>query len=158
MTVPANCKKTNRHHAHLSLCTKSRKPNNAMWIKWPKSSIWAIFDNFNCKLQFFLKNRFYSKWRTKTKKIVATVFEKNISVWFWAILETFSRISPNQEFFSKLRFCHFSTFIVPVSEKTALPTNQPIITNNTNFIGPHWRRSKKIIKSKWQWEKSLKSI
>ena len=36
------------------------------------------------------------------------------------------------------------------------PTNQPIITNNTNFIGPHWRRSKKIIKSKRQWEKSLK--
>ena len=32
-----------------------------------------------------------------------------------------------------------------VSEKTALPTNQPtnqpIITNNTDFIGPGWRRS-----------------
>ena len=28
-----------------------------------------------------------------------------------------------------------------ISEKTALPTNQPIITNNTNFIGPGWRRS-----------------
>ena len=25
-----------------------------------------------------------------------------------------------------------------VSEKTALPTNQPIITNNTDFIGPTW--------------------
>ena len=36
-----------------------------------------------------------------------------------------------------------------VSEKTALPTNQPtyqlIITNNTNFIGLGWRRSKNII-------------
>ena len=38
-----------------------------------------------------------------------------------------------------------------VSEKTALPTNQPtnqpthqpIITNNTDFIGPGWRRFKK---------------
>ena len=30
-----------------------------------------------------------------------------------------------------------------VSEKTALPTNQPIITNNTNLIGPRWPRSKK---------------
>ena len=37
-----------------------------------------------------------------------------------------------------------------VSEKTALPTkptnqptNQPIITNNTNIIGPGWRRSNK---------------
>ena len=33
-----------------------------------------------------------------------------------------------------------------VSEKTALPPNQPtnqsIITNNTDVIGPHWRRSK----------------
>ena len=32
-----------------------------------------------------------------------------------------------------------------VSEKTALPTNQPtnqtIITNNTDFIGPGWRCS-----------------
>ena len=26
-----------------------------------------------------------------------------------------------------------------VSEKTALPTNQPIITNNTDFIEPGWR-------------------
>ena len=30
-----------------------------------------------------------------------------------------------------------------VSEKTALPTNQPIITNNNDLIGPRWRRSKK---------------
>ena len=33
-----------------------------------------------------------------------------------------------------------------VFEKTALqtnqPTNQPIITNNTDLIGLHWRRSK----------------
>ena len=39
-----------------------------------------------------------------------------------------------------------------VSEKAALPTNQPtnqltnqlIITNNTDLIGPRWRRSNKI--------------
>ena len=30
-----------------------------------------------------------------------------------------------------------------VSERTALPTNQPIITNNTDLIGPRWRRSNK---------------
>ena len=34
------------------------------------------------------------------------------SVWFWANLETFSRISPNQEFFSKIFLSDFSTFIV----------------------------------------------
>ena len=38
-----------------------------------------------------------------------------------------------------------------VSEKTALPTNQStnqpiIITNNTDFIGPGWRRSKEHFK------------
>ena len=38
-----------------------------------------------------------------------------------------------------------------ISEKTALPTNQPtnqpVITNNTNFIEPGWRRSnKKLLK------------
>ena len=26
------------------------------------------------------------------------------------------------------------------SEKTALPTNQPIIINNADLIGPRWRR------------------
>ena len=35
-------------------------------------------------------------------------------------------------------------FVRAVSEKTALPTNQPIITNNTDPIGPCWRRSNKI--------------
>ena len=44
---------------------------------------------------------FSSNFRSKTKKIVAAVFEKNISVWFWTNLETFSRISPNQEIFFK---------------------------------------------------------
>ena len=28
-----------------------------------------------------------------------------------------------------------------VSDKTALPTNQPIITNNSDFIGPRWHGS-----------------
>ena len=32
-----------------------------------------------------------------------------------------------------------------VSEKTALPTNQPTITNNTDLIGPRWRQSKKQV-------------
>ena len=34
------------------------------------------------------------------------------------------------------------------SKKTALPanqpTNQPIITNNTDLIGPRWRRANKV--------------
>ena len=43
LTGPANCKETTRHHAHLSLCAKSRKTNDAKSRKWPKTSIWAIF-------------------------------------------------------------------------------------------------------------------
>ena len=29
-------------------------------------------------------------------------------------------------------------------QPTNQPTNQPIITNNTDFIGPGWRRSNKL--------------
>ena len=43
LTGPANCKKTTRHHAHLSLCAKSRKTNDAKSRKWPKTSFWAMF-------------------------------------------------------------------------------------------------------------------
>ena len=105
LTGQVNCKKTTRHHAHLSLCAKSRENINARSIKWPKTSIWAIFGRFrgqispNCK--FF--------WKTGFIQI-----ESHFGLfWFWTNLETFSRISPNQEFFSKIRLCGFSTFIVP---------------------------------------------
>ena len=43
LTGPANCKKTTRHHAHQSLCAKSRKTDDAKSRKWPKTSISAIF-------------------------------------------------------------------------------------------------------------------
>ena len=69
----------------------------------------------------FLKNRFHSNWRShlvltsgrKPKKSLKP-FLRKIPVCFWANLETFSRIPPNQELFSKIRLCHFSTFIVPL--------------------------------------------
>ena len=94
-----------------------------------------------------MKVIFSTNFRPKTKKIRAKK-----SVWFWANLKRFSQISLNQEFFSKIWLCHFSTFIVPfmekfrkilraISEKTALPTNEPVITNNTHFIGPDWCQS-----------------
>ena len=98
----------------LSFCAKSRKTNDSKSRKWPKTSIWAIFWRFrgqispNCK--FFWKNSFHSNWRSyliltsgqKQKKLLASFLEKYQSVWFWANLENFSRISPNQEFFSKI--------------------------------------------------------
>ena len=65
LTGPANRKKT-RHHAHLSLCGKSRKTNDPKSRKWPKISIWTIFfENFEVKyLLIFLKNIFHSSWRS----------------------------------------------------------------------------------------------
>ena len=39
LTGPANCKKTTRHHGHLSLCAKLRKTNDVK----SRTSIWAIF-------------------------------------------------------------------------------------------------------------------
>ena len=43
LTGPENCNKTNRHHAHLLLCAKSRKTNDAKSRNWPSTSIRAIF-------------------------------------------------------------------------------------------------------------------
>ena len=49
-----------------------------------------------------------------------------------------------------------------VSEKTALPTNQPtnqlIITNNTDFIGPGSRWSKNILQIKKQLMQLIASV
>ena len=48
-----------------------------------------------------------------------------------------------------------------VSDKTALPTNQPtnrpIITNNTDLIGPRWRRSNQKLKHILAWKLLIKT-
>ena len=60
------------------------------------------------------KFQFRQICETKNKKnCYGRFWEKYQSVWFSASLETFSRISPNQVFFSKILLGHFSTFIVP---------------------------------------------
>ena len=68
LTGPTICKKTTRHHAHIWLCAKSRKINDAKSRKWPKTSIWSFFSTISrpniSKFQIFLKNRFYSNWRS----------------------------------------------------------------------------------------------
>ena len=118
-----------------------------------------FFDDFEVKYRqcfITIEGTYYifsTNFRPKTKTVVRAVFEKNISVWFWANLEAFSRISPDQDFFSKMWLCHFSAFIVPwlhaknqktVSEKklfplpTSQPTNQPIITNSTDLNVAFW--------------------
>ena len=120
MNGPANYRKATRHYAHLSLCAKSRKLMMQSWKNDQKPQFRQFFDKFEAKyletasfsekqVSFKFKVLFSTIFRPKTKKIV---FKKNISVWFWANFKTFLRISPNQELFSKIRPCNFSTFIV----------------------------------------------
>ena len=107
------------------------QPTNQKNIKVPHFGlIWRPF----CKYQqinifFQISNSvtFLPLWSPnfiqKIRKILRAVSEKFAlptnqttkyqSVWLWVNLETFSWITPNQEFFSKIRLCHFSTFIVP---------------------------------------------
>ena len=62
LTGPVNCKKTTRHHVHLSLCAKLRKTNDAKSRK--KIFFLTILRSNISKLQTFLKNRFHSNWRS----------------------------------------------------------------------------------------------
>ena len=101
----------------------------------------------------------------KIRKIFRGVSEKTAlptkyrSVWFWANLETFSWISPNQYFFFKhpalsLFYLYSLLTSCKKSEKSLEPfwencvTNQPIITNNTDIIGPRWCWSNKKVSVK----------
>ena len=96
-----------------------------------KPQFGQFFGDFEVKyldIANFLKIGFHSNWRSylvlisgqKPKELLEPFLRKISdfwkylkSVWFWANLETILRISPNQEFFSKIRLCDFSTFIVP---------------------------------------------
>ena len=62
LTGPVNCKKTTRHHVHLSLCAKLRKTNDAKSRKF--FFFLTILRSNISKLQTFLKNRFHSNWRS----------------------------------------------------------------------------------------------
>ena len=65
LTGPTNCKKTTRHHGHLTLCAKSRKTNDAKSKNGQKPQFGQFFFDDSrsniFKLQFFLKNSFQSK-------------------------------------------------------------------------------------------------
>ena len=107
-----------------------------------------------------MKVVFSTNFRPKTKKIVRAVFEKNIKVSdFGLIWRLFREYLQIKNFIQKSGSVTFLALYSPnflqkirkilrvISEKTALPTNQPnnqpIVTNNTDLIGPRWRRSKK---------------
>ena len=97
LTGPANCNKTTKHHAHLSLCAKSRESQ----AHDQKPQFGQFFDDFEVKylqiaiffekqVSFKLKVIFSTNFRPKTKKIFRAVFEKNIKVSdFWLIWRPF---------------------------------------------------------------------
>ena len=70
LTGPANCKKTTRNAAHLSLCAKSRKTNDLMiqsQENGQKLQFGHFFDDFEVKyLQIanFFEKWFHSNWRS----------------------------------------------------------------------------------------------
>ena len=110
------------------------------------------------KWQIFQKNRFYSNWKSylvltscqKPKKLLEPFFEKNIKVSdFGLIWKPFREYLKIKNFFQKSGSVAFLPLQSPnfmrkirkilrdVSEKTALPINQPtkqpIIPNNTDL-------------------------
>ena len=111
-----------------------------------KPQFGQFFDNFQDKQEIFLikqvsfklKVMFSSNFRLKTKKIVRAVFEKNIKVsGFGLIWRPFHEYLHIKIFFQKSGSVTFLLLQSPnfmqkirkifrvVSEKTALPTNQP---------------------------------
>ena len=113
MTGPANCKKTTRHHDHLSLCATSRKTNDASQENGQKPQFGQFFDDFKVKylqiatisekwVSFKLKVIFSTNFGTKTKKIVRAVFGKNIKVSdFGLIWRPFHEYFQIKNFFQK---------------------------------------------------------
>ena len=126
-----------RKQLDLSLCAKSRKTNDAKSRKWPKSHLgnfWMISRSNISKFQFFLKNSFHSNWKSylvltsgqKQKKSLERFWRKISKCLIWRLFREYLQTEP---FLRKLRY---------------QPTNEPIITNNINLRGPHWRQSNKI--------------
>ena len=123
-----------------------------------KTSFGLFFDDFEVKhlqiesfsgkqVSFKLKVIFSSNFRSKTKKIVRAIFEENIKVsdfgLIWRPLEIFFKNPALSLFYlySSLTSCKKSgksseSFLRKLRyQPTNQLTNQPIITNNTDFIG-----------------------
>ena len=130
---------------------KIKETNDTKSRKWPKS-----FCIFFRKINFIqIKVIFSTNFRPSTNFRAA--FEKNIKVsdfgLIWRPFREYLQINFFFENPALWLFYLYSTqtsckksekFLRVVSEKTTLPTNQPTITNNTDFIGPGWRRSNKF--------------
>ena len=152
LTGPANCKKTTRHHAYLSLCAKSRKIIDEKLRKFPKTSIWAIFNDFKVEypeianfsekyVSSKLKVIFSTNFRPKTRKTVRAVFEKNIKVSdFGLIWRPFREYLQIKNFFQKSRSVTFLPLksLTPCkkSEKSLHPFLRKLRYQPTNQLLP----------------------
>ena len=113
-----------------------------------KPQFGQFFDGFEVKyLQiaiFSEKNKFHSNWRPylefqakNQKNRLSRFWEKDQSVWFWANLETFSWISPIQDFFSKIQASLFYLYSLLTSceksEKSLEPFLRKLCYQPTNY-------------------------
>ena len=150
-----NCKKTTRHHVHLSLCAKSRKTNDAKSRKLPKTSIWAIFGRFRSQISpncsFFWKIGFLFKlkvilstnFRPKTKKLLELFLRKISKVsGFGLIWRRFREYLQIKSFFSKnpalsLFYLYSSLTSCRKSEKSLEPFLRKLRYQPTNYYQQH---------------------
>ena len=123
-----------------------------------------------------MKFIFCTNFRSKTKKILRRFWEK--CVWicvkvshFGLIWRTFRKYLQIKNFFFKspalsllylyslLTSCKKpEKFLEPFLTKLCYqPTNQPIITNNTDLTGPHWRQSNQKLKHILAWKLLIKT-
>ena len=134
-----------------------------------KPQFGQFFDDFEVKylqianfseeqVSFKLEIIFSTNFRSKTKKIVRAVFEKNIKVsdfgLVWRPFREYFQVSlqikiffqkfgsvtflplQSPNFIQKIFRAVFEKTALPTNQPTTQPTNQPIITNNTDFVGP----------------------
>ena len=105
LTGPANCK-TTRNHAHLSLCAKSRKTNDAKPKKWPKTSIWAIlfwrfWGQISPGYTLFWRSYLVLTSDRKPKKSLGPFLRKISVSDFWLIWRSFREYLQIENFFQK---------------------------------------------------------
>ena len=142
---------------------KSRKTNNAKSRKWPKTSHWAIFLTISrpniSKLQIFqvsfeLNVKFSTNFRSKTKKIVRAVFEKNCKVSdFGLIWRPFLEYLQIKNFFKNpapsLFYLYSPLTSCKKSEKSFKPFLRKLRYQPTNYYQQHRCYRSSLTPVKW---------
>ena len=107
LTGPANCKKTTRHHVHLSLCAKSRKTNDAKSRKWSKNLNLDNFLTISRSNIFKLRSYLVLTSGRKPKKSLEPFLRKISVSDFGLIWRPFRECFQMKNFFRKSGFVTF---------------------------------------------------